>query len=163
MLYFSTSPWQWFDASQAESREASSVSGALLGGSEWRLWFQWLRWELLPSTHLNQGEHISEHTRSQSCTKYPSWTCLGAVTCLVTDLSYCIEHSSCFHLSWLPVPCVLLGGLECVMCLSLFPPVLGLVLFNYAVTQTGNHNYKEGSLWRWLHSCSLLCCLQGLC
>lgn len=47
------------------------------------------------------------------------------------------------------MPCVLLGGvlsvgLVCVMCLSLFPPVLGLVLFNDAVTQTGNHNYKRG-------------------
>lgn len=56
------------------------------------------------------GEHISEHPRSQSCTNYPGWSCLGTVTCFVPDLGYCIDHSSCFHLSWLPVPCVLLEG-----------------------------------------------------
>lgn len=32
----------------------------------------------------------------------------------------------------------------CVMCLSLFAPVLGLVLFNDAVKQIGNANYKRG-------------------
>lgn len=101
--------------------------------------------------HLSQGEHISKHTRSQSCTSYPGWTCLGTALLQIKVIACNVFPPSTFP----GCPVFSLEG-YCVMCLSLFPPVLGPVLFNDAVTQTGSHNSKgslSGDDFRAIPSC----------